>query len=288
MLALSLDSQIYAYACLGKIEARALEIEGVIAKLKRRCLAGGAGSLPDLVSAAAEMRWQMRQLAEHAQAFEALLGMRRGPAQQNTTPPPPQGFVGLRGTTETLGVPDLVGMLSSLAKTGTLTLQSGETMYVLEFVEGAVVHAVTNHRSPEWRLGTILVAQNKLSQEQLQESLDAVAQTNEMLGTQLVRTETVSEADLRGALETQVRKMFEHIFSLQEARFTFVDGSISNVGQRVSLNTTQLLLETARRRDEKHENEGPPATDANNLAQRADSDADAIGALFGPTRKPSI
>lgn len=287
MLALSLDSQIYAYACLGKIEARALEIEGVIAKLKRRCLAGGAGSLPDLVSAAAEMRWQMRQLTEHAQAFEALLGMRRGTAPL-PAPTPPQGFIGLRGTTETLGVPDLVSLLSSLAKTGTLTLQSGETMYVLEFVEGAVVHAVTNHRSPEWRLGTILVAQNKLSQEQLQQSLDAVAQTNEMLGTQLVRTETVSEADLRGALETQVRKMFEHIFSLQEARFTFVDGSISNVGQRVSLNTTQLLLETARRRDEKHESEGPPATDASNLAQRSDSDADAIGALFGPTRKPSI
>ena len=35
VLALSLDSQIYAYACLGKIESRALEIEGVIAKLKR-------------------------------------------------------------------------------------------------------------------------------------------------------------------------------------------------------------------------------------------------------------
>lgn len=276
MLSLSLDSQIYAYACLGKLEARALEIEGVVSRLKRRCLAGGPGSLPELVGAASELRWQLRQITEQSQELEAMLGIRKHTQHQQPQQQPTAGnqnFAGLRGTTATLSIPDLIGLLSSLAKTGTLTLQSGETMFVLEFVDGAVVHAVTNHRSPEWRLGTILVAQNKLKPEQLQAALDAVAQTNEMLGAQLLRTEMVTQADLRGALEVQVRKLFEHIFAVGEARFTFVDGSTSNLSQRVSLNTTQLLLETARARDEARTQEvAEPGSQ---------TDAEALGALFG-------
>lgn len=251
-MAISLDAQIYAFAELGKLEQRVLEVEGLVGALKRRCLTTNSGSLPDLVSATAEMRWQLSQIMTHVLGVENHLGLKGKP-----TPPTPPENPGdakppefLRGSTQTLAVPDLVNLLSHLKKTGSLTIRAGETLYVFEFVEGAIVHAITNERQPEWRLGTILAAQGKLTQEQLAESLAAVERSRSMLGAELVRTALVSEVDLRAALEIQVRKMFEHVFALEHGRFTFVEGSVTNLGQRVSLNTTELLLETARRLDE--------------------------------------
>jgi hypothetical protein len=113
------------------------------------------------------------------------------------------------------------------------------------------VHAVTNRLEPEMRLGTILVAQNKLTETQLHAHLEASLQANELLGTQLVRSETVSAPDLREALEVQVRSIFDAAFELHDARFTFLEGNVSSIAQRVRLNTTHLLLEAARQSDER-------------------------------------
>jgi len=247
----TLDAHIYAFADVTKLERRLLEIEDLVAVIKRHCLEHAA--LSDLVNATAELRWHLRQVAGHVFDLEHRLGI-KGRTVPDVDAPPPTAVnrapAELRGSTDTLSVPDLLNLLSSLRKTGTLTLQHDSTIYVLEFLEGAIVHAVTNQRSPEWRLGTILEAQCKLTADQLRESLAAIERTKELLGAELVRTERVSESDLRAALELQVRNLFRSIFDLSHARFAFAEGSISNIGQRVCMSTTQLLLDAARRHDE--------------------------------------
>lgn len=249
---LTLDSQIYAFAQIGKLEQRILAMENLIATLKRKCLVTSTGALPDMVGATAELRWQIGQVTALLLGIEGQLGIkgRSAPTVPQEIPAEAKLPESLRGTTDSLPIPDLVNLLSCYKKTGSLSIRSGETVYMLEFLEGAIVHAVTNESRPEWRLGTILETQGKLTQGQLAESLASIERTRELLGTELVRTARVTETDLRAALEVQVRKMFESIFALQNARFAFVDGSIMNIGQRVSLNTTELLLETARRIDE--------------------------------------
>jgi hypothetical protein len=248
----SLDSQIYAFAEVGKLERRMTEIEDLVGVLKRKCLDGVRGVLPELVNATSELRWHLRQVGAHLVAVEQHLGIkgRSTPNTESEPAPDAKAPSGLRGSTDTLAVTDLLSLLSNLKKTGSLTLQAGDTLYVLEFAEGAIVHAVTNERDPAWRLGTILEAQCKLTAGQLDESLTAVERTKELLGDALLRTALVSESDLRSALELQVRNLFEHIFGLGYAKFSFVEGNISSVGQRVSLSVTQLLLEAARRCDE--------------------------------------
>lgn len=251
-MSLSLDSQIYAFAEIGKLEQRVLAIENLVATLKRKCLVTKSGTLPEMVGATAELRWQLGQIATLILGVEGHLGIkgRGSPGLPTETQSDAKLPESLRGTTDSLAIPDLVNLLSSQKKTGSLTIRTGAAIYMLEFLEGAIVHAVTNETRPEWRLGTILEAQGKLTQEQLAESLAAIERTRELLGAELVRTARVSETDLRAALEIQVRKMFESIFALQKARFTFMEGTITNIGQRVYLNTTELLLETARRIDE--------------------------------------
>lgn len=258
-------NQLRTYTTLRTLQSRAEALEANIAQLQRACLHGRA--VPEVVATMTELRWQLRKLDELTGLLEATLGTTaptpaprgRGDALRAQTDPktdpkadPTDGseLGGVRGTIQTIGVPDLVGMICSLQKTGTLTLQGDGAMFVFEFEAGRVVHAITNKHDPAMRLGTILVAQNHLSEAQLRESLAAATAGKQLLGDALVRSATVSEADLRLALDEQVRRIFESAFSLQQGRFAFLEGNLSTLSQRTSLNTTQLLLEVARLQDE--------------------------------------
>jgi hypothetical protein len=267
-------NQLRTYTTLRTLQSRAEALEQNIAQLQRACLHGRA--VPEVVATMSELRWQLRKLDELTGLLEATFGTAaaaapvvRGKGDALRTPgaakpdakpeaktgakaEPPEGNEpgGVRGTIETLGVPDLVGMISSLQKTGTLTLQGDGAMFVFEFEAGRVVHAITNKHDPAMRLGTILVAQNHLTEQQLRDSLAAATAGKQLLGDVLVRSATVSEEDLRTALDEQVRRIFEAAFSLRLGRFAFQEGSLSTLQQRTSLNTMHLLLEAARMRDE--------------------------------------
>lgn len=257
MMSLSPETQLRAYAGIRTLESRTHALESLIGSIKRLCLHGGPAGSAELISSAAEVRWQLRQLNDYARELEATLGFvnNGGPTVEKRRDV--QEPAGMRGTTDVLPVADLVGVLSSARKTGTLTLQAGDTMYVFEFQNGVIVHAVTNQSNPDLRLGTILIAQSKLTEQQLQENLDACTKASELLGEHLVRSQTVSATDLRGALEVQVQRIFEAAFELEGAQFTFLDGSVSNIAQRASLNTTHMLLEAARQGDERRRDGRP-------------------------------
>ena len=235
-------------------------IDEVLAGLRQRCVDGGAAVLADLVVASGELRWHVKQLEQQFVDFQTAIGCA---AKSDAVPErraESRDQPSLRGTTDVLAVADLVSMLSNLRKTGTLTLQAGGSMFAFEFHEGAVVHAVTNRANPDLRLGTILVAQNKITERQLRDNLVAGTREKEkeLLGARLVRTQTVSGNDLRVALEVQVRRIFDEAFALHSARFTFLEGNVTQIAERASLNTTCLLLEAARLHDEGH----APATPA--------------------------
>lgn len=267
-------TQLRTYTTLRTLQSRAEALEQNIAQLQRACLHGRA--VPEVVATMSELRWQLRKLDELTGLLEATFGTVAAPApvvrgkgdalrpaaaaKADAKPdakaagkadsPEASEPVGVRGTIETFGVPDLVSMIGSLQKTGTLTLQGDGAMFVFEFEAGRVVHAITNKHDPAMRLGTILVAQNHLTEQQLRDSLAAATACKQLLGDALVRSATVSEQDLRTALDEQVHRIFEAAFALRQGRFAFQEGSLSTLQQRTSLSTTQLLLETARLRDE--------------------------------------
>ncbi len=248
--ALTPDAQLRAYSALRSVEARLRAFEEALRGMRQLCLHGGSTSMSELVVAVAELRGHVRQRDQHAKDFAAALGPAAGgivPALPRRDAQEPNS---LRGSTEVLAVADLFGMLSGLRKTGTLTLQDAGRMFVFEFHQGAIVHAVTNVENPHLRLGTILIAQNKITERELRENLAAGAFAKELLGARLVRTQTVSAHDLRGALEVQVQRIFHEAFALQQAHFSFFEGSVSTIAERASMNTTCLLLEAARQHDE--------------------------------------
>lgn len=263
------DVQVRTYSALRSLEARAQTLEELIGALKRRCLHGGPTAMDDIVGSAGELRRQLRQLQEQERDLELVLGC--GPVAEVAADrrQEPREACGMRGTTDVFSVADLVGMLSSVKKTGTLTLQANGVMFVFEFQRGAIVHAVTNQTEPDLRLGTILIAQNLITEAQLAHELQESAAGKRMLGHQLVLSQTVSSDDLRAALDVQVQRIFEQAFELQGARFHFQDGTLSAIAERTSLNTMHLLLEAARQSDERRRD--PEMAGAARTKRRLDS-----------------
>jgi len=135
-------------------------------------------------------------------------------------------------------------------KSGTLRVVAKSSSYMIEFQDGAVVHTVCTPQRQELLLGSILVALDRLRPERLQDFLSSFDPRQGPIGIALARAGMVSMDDLRDALSHQVRELFHRIFALEDAMFSFTDDEQSKLEMRIRINTTELLLDTARRRDE--------------------------------------
>ncbi len=206
------------------------------------------------VAEAAVLVSEVRARVDEAVAQLDRLGARVGCATDADTPrldpdavAAPAGF---RGSCRAIAVADLLGLLSTQRKTGTLRIQSGALRFVLEFQDGAVVHAATNSPKPERRIGTILVAQQSLSATALEDFLREHTPDCGPLGAALARASLVEEQDLIDALGIQVHDLIRQVLELDDGSFHFEVGPVQDLEFRVSLNTMQLLLDAARVRDE--------------------------------------
>jgi hypothetical protein len=231
------------------LENRSQQIDAAVAALKTTLSNHDGPSLPTIVGLTDELRWHLEQSLRQLESFERAVGVTR--REQASRPRNRATAYSLRGSTQSLCLPDLIGLLHTQRKTGTLWIKSPDERFVLELLNGAVVHAMSDRPRPDQRLGTVLVAQNKLSTEKLEQFLSQHRPENGKIGELLTRAKLVSEDDLRNALEWQVRELFHRISSSQNAVFCFREGAISKLEQRVCLNTTQLLLESAQAQDER-------------------------------------
>ena len=116
----------------------------------------------------------------------------------------------------------LVRDISRARSTGNLYLLAGETKKVVFFVDGRPT-LVRSNLASEF-LGQILTDQGLITQEQCDNTLEAIRRTGKKQGELLVEMGILSEGNLRYGLEEQVRiKLFE-IFGWEEGRFQFKQG----------------------------------------------------------------
>lgn len=161
-----------------------------------------------------------------------------------------QGPCILRGSSTALSIPNVLELLSSHKKTGTLRINTERETFTLEIFDGDVVHACSDRAPKDQLLGSILVARSSISIEQLEHFFEQFTRPKGMLGDHLEREKLVSRADLQDALEHQVQMLFRRLFASECGSFFFHEGKRSGVEERIRMNITQLLLESARMHDE--------------------------------------
>ena len=160
---------------------------------------------------------------------------------------------GLQGNALTVPLAELMGFLAFGSKTGVLFVDSPDENFLIGLSNGNLMHA-SSDRTPEgMRLGEVLVGLGYLTRRQLERFLaQHDRNTGDVSGELLLETGMISDEELQGALEHQVRQLFFRLVHTKNALFRFREGMQVTLAYQVNLPVNQLILESAQALDEEH------------------------------------
>jgi len=162
--------------------------------------------------------------------------------------PSTQHTLALFGQGTVLPIPELIGFLGTVGKTGILRIITAKETYVLEFLRGDIVHGEATSAPEGHRLGDLLVAQGVIDRATLEGAHENGPSWR--LGQTLLKKKLIEKVHLTTALQTQIQWLFNRLFRDEAKSFTFWTGPPLCAEDGVRLNTTSLLLEGARYSDE--------------------------------------
>ena len=125
----------------------------------------------------------------------------------------------VKGTLKRCPFPRLLREIASGALTGSLYLLSDETKKVVFFEQGQPVFVRSNVLSE--CLGQVLAQEGLITQEQCEQTLEAIRRTGKKQGELLVEMGILSEGNLRYGLAAQLRTKLFEIFSWENGRYQF-------------------------------------------------------------------
>lgn len=154
---------------------------------------------------------------------------------------------GLRGALARIPLPELLRELQDEQATGILSLTSGGAKKALYLRGGRVVFAASN--LPSDRLGEVLLREGKITPEQNEASVRALA-LGRRQGRVLVENGALSPDELWSAVQTQVREIVFSVFQWDEGQFHF-EASVLPEKEKITvdLDVTALVFEGIRRMD---------------------------------------
>ena len=154
---------------------------------------------------------------------------------------------GLRGTLARLSLPELLRELQEHRATGILALTSGGARKALYLKAGRVVFASSN--LPTDRLGEVLLRAGKITRDQNEGSIRALAQGRRQ-GKVLVEMGALTPQELWSAVQSQVSEIVFSVFQWGEGQFHFEESVLPEKERiTVDLDVTALVLEGVRRAD---------------------------------------
>jgi hypothetical protein len=158
----------------------------------------------------------------------------------------------LVGTIKDFGLADILQLIGLQRKTGILTLENESDTVNVKFLEGSVVGADTSLRNLEDLLGSVLVRTGRISQAQLREALQLQKSTLQRLGYVLVKQNFISSTDLEEALRVQVTQIVYRLFRWREGKYQFapMDHMEYDNEHFRPLSAETILMEGARMIDE--------------------------------------
>ena len=155
----------------------------------------------------------------------------------------------LKGTLATMTLPDLLQWLSGSVKTGPLKLTNGRFSKEILFQGGVIVSTSSN--DPREFLGQFLLAQRRISEEQLRKAMESQRSTGVLLGKILVMVGAIEEEELLKILRLKAEESIFNLFLWKKGSFEFTDAPIpEDLHFPLSLRVDDVLLEGLRRYDE--------------------------------------
>src|SRR5687767_7408049 len=156
----------------------------------------------------------------------------------------------IKGSLREASLPDVLQLLSMGKKTGCLAVTHRNNFGYIYFDKGKISYAsIVNRRD---RLGDLLTKAGSITQEQLQNAIEAQAKhRDKRIGDLLVDLGFISRDKLHDHVRVQIEEAVYLLFTWNEGTFNFeADVHPERQDLLVSINPESLLLEGARRVDE--------------------------------------
>ncbi len=133
----------------------------------------------------------------------------------------------IKGSLRRHPFPRLMREIARKRSTGSLYLLSGQTKKVVFFEKGDPVFVRSNVLTE--CLGQVLAEVGLITQEQCEQTLEAIRRTGKKQGELLVEMGILSDGNLRYGLEAQLRQKLYDIFSWEDGRYQFKAGPSKQV-----------------------------------------------------------
>lgn len=159
-----------------------------------------------------------------------------------------------KGNLEVLSLSDIFQSLAMNRHSGTLVVNDGKREKKIYFAEGEITLLSSNKRQ---RLGEMLIASGKITDEDLDLALKLQKQSRKKLGEILVEEGFCADEDIYKLVRMQIEEEIYDLFLWRKAEFEFIADQIPDEMAReapnltrLSLNTNSLIMEALRRLDE--------------------------------------
>ncbi len=157
----------------------------------------------------------------------------------------------LKGTLKDFGIADILQLISHQTKSGELVLRTRGQQVTVWFVSGNIVGAEEAGRKRRDMLGSMMVRSNEITQAELDYSLEIQRRTDRRLGEVLLDTTNVSVDVLRDFAELQTTETLYKLFLWDSGQYAFSqqsDDTVVTTG--VLISGEHILIEGFRQLDE--------------------------------------
>jgi len=157
----------------------------------------------------------------------------------------------LEGTIKEFGLADIFQLIGLQKKTGILFLKGEDESVYIHFEDGMVVKAEESRKRPKYLTGHILVNRGKVTEDKLNEALDAQKSTGQKIGGMLIGMGIITKDDLREVLSFQMSETIYKVFRWKGGDYKFdqerVDYDRDTI---VPISSEHILMDGVRMLDE--------------------------------------
>ena len=157
----------------------------------------------------------------------------------------------LQGSIERFTLPDILQLIGSGRKSGTLGIQRDDSIVMVYFSEGDIIYGYGPRQT--FHLGQLLKDKGVITADQLDETvqLQASEQNSKRLGQILIERRYIDRADLEKAVTQQVEQLLYSLLSWESGTFKFYDNQFPTEEEiTVRISVENVILEGLRRLDE--------------------------------------
>jgi len=157
----------------------------------------------------------------------------------------------LQGNIERFTLPEILQLIASSRKSGTLGIQKDESIVMVYFKQGNIIYGYGPRQT--FHLGQLLKDRGVISARQLDDAIRIQAQTenSKRLGEILVTRGFIDRADLQAVVRRQVEELLFSLLAWTSGSFKFYEDQFPTDEEiTVALSVENVILEGLRRLDE--------------------------------------